>query len=111
MDAAAIAEFACQSAQSRHQAFAPLTAPQGITYGGVRYDAVVSTLDLSRGDLERGGWPAIVSVTIRVLRVTGIAPVDGGLITINHSGRIVRITQIRDNVPAEWVLGCSDPEI
>ena len=36
--------------------------------------------------------------------------VDGGLITINHSGQVYRIVETKANVPAEWVLGCVDPQ-
>jgi len=110
MDAASVADFARQSASHRHAIFAPLTAPLGIAYAGVTYPAVVSTLSITRADLSSGAWPVEVTTTIRVRRATGIAPGDGGLITLLHSGRVVRIIQIRDNVPEEWLLGCADPE-
>jgi hypothetical protein len=111
MDASAVAEFAAQSAQNRHCVFAPLTAPKGITCAGKPYAAVVSSIALSKGDLERGGWPDQVDVTIRVLRSSGFTPANGGLVTINHSGRVVRIFSIKDNVPEEWIIGCGDPEV
>lgn len=111
MDAAALAEFTKETARDRHCLFAPLTAPKGITYDGKPYPAVISAVSLSKADLERGGWPDQVDVTIRVLRSTGFSPVDGGLVTINHSGRVVRILSRKDNVPEEWIVGCGDPEI
>lgn len=110
MDAAAIAEFAALSAENRHAVFAPLTAPGGITYGGQNYPAVVSPLAESRADLERGSWPLEVSVTIRVRRAAGIAPAQGALLTVVHTGRVLRIVSLRDHVPEEWILGCADPE-
>lgn len=110
MDADAIAEFATLSAENRHAIFAPLTAPGGITYAGQNYPAVVSPLSESRADLERGSWPIEVSVTLRVRRATGMVPLEGALLTVVGTGRVLRIISIRHHVPEEWVIGCADPE-
>lgn len=110
MNAASIARFACRSAQSRVQAFGPGSAPKGITYAGQPYCATVGTISTSK-EMESGGWNVSVDTVIRVLRsYTTFTPVDGGLITLNHTGQIVRIVEIKTNVPAEWVLGCIQPE-
>jgi hypothetical protein len=110
MNAASVARFAVRSAQSRVQAFGPVSAPDGITYSGKPYCATVGTIS-NAAELKLGGWQVTVSTVIRVLRsYTTFTPIDQGLITINHSGQVVRIVEIKTNVPAEWVLGCIDPE-
>ena len=110
MSPASIARFAARSASDRATSFGTATAPRGIKYLGVTYPAVVGTIS-STQELESGGWRVTIQTVIRVQRTcTGFAPVDGGLITINHSGQVYRIVETKANVPAEWVLGCVDPE-
>jgi len=110
MDATAVAEFAQQSAESRAAVFGALTAPGGITYQGKNYKAVVSTITTTR-ELESGGWGHTVTTLVRVLRcLTAFAPVEGQLLTLVSTGQVLRITEIKSNVPAEWILGCTDPE-
>lgn len=110
MDADGVAEFAQASAESRHAVFGPLSAPRGIRIQGRTLAQVtVSTVSTER-ELERGGWLATTTAIVRVLRVPGFLPRDGDSLLVVHSGLRLRVTQIKDNVPGEWVLGCSDPE-
>lgn len=109
MDADAVSEFALQSAESRHAAFARNSAPGGIRHKGQTYGAVVSTITTSQ-EQERGGWRVDVSTVVRVLRQTGFHPRDGDTIVLSRSRRVLRIVQIKDNVPGEWIVGCVDPE-
>lgn len=109
MDADGVAEFAQQSAESRHAVFGDLTAPGGIRHKGRTYAAVASTIS-STQELERGGWRVEISTVVRVLRQPGFQPADGDTIVLARSRRVLRIIEVKDNVPAEWLLGCTDPE-
>ena len=110
MTPSSIARFASRSASERATAFGTATAPRGIKYFGITYPAVVGTISSTK-EMETGGWNVVIKAVIRVQRTCkGFAPVDGGLITINHSGQVYRIVETKTNVPAEWVLGCIQPE-
>lgn len=109
MDADAVSEFATASAESRHAVFGPLTAPGGIRHKGQTWPAVVSTISTTQ-ELERGGWKVEVSTVVRVLRQPGFQPTDGDTLVLARSRRVLRVVEIKDNIPAEWVLGCVDPE-
>lgn len=109
MDADAVAEFAQESAEDRHSSFARMTAPGGIRHKGQTYAAVVSTISTTQ-ELERGGWKITVTTVVRVLRQGGFQPANGDTLVLCRSRRVLRVVEVKDNVPAEWVLGCVDPE-
>lgn len=109
MDADGVAEFAQASAESRHAVFGGLTAPGGIRHKGQTWPAIVSAISSTR-DLEAGGWVLTVSTIVRVLRLPGFHPSLGDTLVLARSRRVLRIAQVKDNVPGEWVLGCADPD-
>ena len=109
------AAFAQKSAVHRAGAFGPATAPQGITYGGkvfpvVSVGTITSSEALGQG-VYAGGWTRTVTTVIRILKsTTGFVPVENAVLVLNHTGQAFRITELRGGVPAEWVLGCANPE-